>query len=142
MTYAAQLIDNVKKVRGFKTYRAMAEELEIHETTLSQWRKGVGSPMPEARVLQLCEMAHIADVGPWLAGIHADGVTSKEARTAWKTVLDRVRPAVATVGTIAVALLVASFLPSNQGENVAAFAMLNVYLPIHYAKLKTWPYGA
>jgi len=135
MTYAAQLIDAVKKARGFKTYREVAAALDVTEQALNAWKKGRGSPMPEERARELCAMAHIADVGPWLVGIHADGLSAAN-KPAWESVLDRVRPAVATVGTIAVALLVVSALPSSQQDDaVSAFAFLNAIPLIHYAQL-------
>ena len=123
MTYAAQLIDAVKEAKGLTTYRAVADALDVTEQALNAWRKGRGSPMPQERVLALCEMAHIADPGPWLVGIQADA-TRGEARRALDSVLDRVRPAVATVGTLAVALLVVSGLASNQHEHAGALAFL------------------
>lgn len=100
MTYAAQLIDAVKTARELKTYRALADELGITEQALSGWRRGHGSPMPPERVMQLCELAHIADPGPWLIGVQSDAVRITGVRKALESVLDRLRPTVAAVGIL------------------------------------------
>ena len=59
MTYAAQLIEAVKSACDYGSYKALAEALDVHEATLSNWRHNKGSPMPPERVMQLCEMARI-----------------------------------------------------------------------------------
>ncbi|WP_149193481.1 hypothetical protein [Luteimonas suaedae] len=132
MGYASQLIDEVKSACDFKTYRALANALGVHEVTLSQWRKGIGSPMPEERALQLCEMAHIADPGPWLIGIQMDAVKTTAVRKALESVLDRVSPSVAKVATLGVVMLAVYTLPGfAENADMAAFSLIP---SLHYAK--------
>lgn len=133
--YAAQLIDAVKKACGYKTYRDLAAAIGVHETMVSAWRKNKGSPMPEDRVLQLCEMAKIADPAPWLAGVHSDGVSSAEAKKLWESLLDRIRPSVATTAMLGAVLLAISPLPSLASDHTAD---LNNSPLMHYAKLSRW----
>lgn len=119
--YAAQLIDAVKDACGLKTYREVADALGVHETAVSAWRKGKGSPMPEERVIELCAMAKIADPAPWLAGVHADGVHNKAAKKMWESLLDRVRPSIATTAAMLGVALVGYYALSSQTNEMLAF---------------------
>ena len=134
-TYAGQLIEAVKVAAEFQTFAEVAEALGVHEATLSNWRRGKGSPMPEERVLQLCELARIADPAPWLAGVHADGVKDAEARKQWESLLDRLRPSVATAAMLGAVLLVNFALPSPASASASAEVSLTETGYRHYAKL-------
>jgi len=105
MTYAAQLIEAVKGACELGSYKALAEALGVHEATLSNWRHNKGSPMPPERVMELCEMARIADPGPWLIGVQADAVRITSVRKALESVLDRASPSVARIATLGAASL-------------------------------------
>jgi transcriptional regulator with XRE-family HTH domain len=112
MNYSEQLIKAVRDAKGFGSDAELASALGVHKATLSEWKKANRSPMPAERVLQLCEMANIADPAPWLAGVHADGVKDAQERKQWESLLDRLRPSVATAAMLGVALLVNFALPS------------------------------
>ena len=130
--YAAQLIDAVKDVCEIPSYRALAERLQVHETVVSQWRHGKGSPMPPERVMELCEMAKIADPGPWLVGVQADAVRITSVRRALESVLDRASPSVARLATLGAVLLAGyALLPAD--EALAAAFMMPAWT-VHYAK--------
>jgi transcriptional regulator with XRE-family HTH domain len=117
MNYSTQLIDAVKLARGLTHDTEVAEAIGVNKTAISQWKNGHGSPMPEERVLQLCELARIADPAPWLAGVHADGVKDAQAKKQWESLLDRLRPSVATA-MLGVVLLGTFALPppTNAGS--------------------------
>lgn len=136
--YAAQLIDAVKEARKFTSYAALAHAMGVDPTAVSQWRRGKGSPMPEDRVMQLCEMANIADPGPWLAGIYADSVSNAKARRELESLLDRIRPSVATAVMLGAALL-ASFSPLSPAQ-AATLAQAKQAQPIYIMrnKVRRW----
>lgn len=128
MTYAAHLIDAAKKAAGFRTYTDMATALDVDKGTLSNWRNGHGSPMPQERIIELCEMAGIKDSGPWLVAAQADAARSDAVRAALESVLDRVRPALAGVGLLVLGL--AGFSTPYP----AAATNLNDGHSVHYAQ--------
>lgn len=97
--YAATLIDRAMKATGATSQAAFAKLLGVKAPTVSQWRHGT-HPLPEERVLQLCEMAGITDTGPWLIAAQADAARSEAVRAALESVLDRLRPALAGVGLV------------------------------------------
>jgi transcriptional regulator with XRE-family HTH domain len=117
VSHAAELIDAVKERTGLSN-TALAEALGVKQPTVSQWRSGRGSPIPEERVLQLCKLAGITDTGPWLLGIHADNVRDKAARKALESLLDRLKAA-AIAGVVAVALLPQMAHASTASERYA-----------------------
>ncbi|UNK44023.1 helix-turn-helix domain-containing protein [Luteimonas sp. S4-F44] len=119
MTYAAQLIDAVKEASGLSSDRELADALGVKPPTLNQWKHNKGSPMPPERVMQLCEMASIADAGPWLVGVQADAVRITAVRRALESVLDRARPSVAKVATLGAASLVYCGLAALQAAESA-----------------------
>lgn len=132
MTYAAQLIEAVKSACDYGSYKALAEALDVHEATLSNWRHNKGSPMPAERVMELCEMAKIADPGPWLVGVQADAVRITSVRRALESVLDRASPSVARLATLGAVLLAGyALLPAHEAITTA---MLMPAWSVHYAK--------
>ena len=131
MSYAAQLLDAVKDACGFKTYKDIADALHVDQTAVSQWRHGKGSPMPPERVMELCEMARIADPGPWLIGVQADAVRITSVRKALESVLDRASPSVARLATLGAVLLAGyALLPAHEA---LATAFLMPAWTVHYA---------
>lgn len=131
MTYAAQLIDAVKDACGFESYTAMATAIGVDKTSLSQWRHGKGSPMPEERVLELCKMAKIADHGPWLLAIHGEAAKNATVRKELLNLLDRVRPSIARAAMLGAVLLgyfalplQAHAMPTMQPEQAQAICIM------------------
>jgi hypothetical protein len=126
MTYAAQLLEIVKSAKGLDTDAALARLIGVSKPALSDWKHSRGSPMPQERVLQLCEIGHIAeaDRGYWLTGIQRDAVTVTGVMRALDAVLDRLRPVVATAGMLTVVMLGGYALSSGAETSQG----------IHYAK--------
>ncbi len=118
--YAAQLLDLVKTHLQLPSDTALAERIGVNRSAISQWRRGLGSPMPAERVIAFCEMAAIAeeDRGYWLTGIMRDAVTTTGVMRALDGVLDRIRPTLAGVGIIAGVLLGGFALPSKASDTV------------------------
>jgi len=121
MTYAAQLLDAAKSALKLTTYKDLANALAVDPTAISQWKLGKGSPMPPERVMELCELAHIADPGPWLIGVQTDAVRITGIRAALESVLDRARPTITTAGIVGAVMLAAYF---HTGSTDASSALL------------------
>ncbi|MEN4903336.1 hypothetical protein [Luteimonas sp. TWI1437] len=137
MSYAAQLLEAVKDACGYENYSEVADALGVNKTAVSQWRHGKGSPMPPERVMQLCEMASIADPGPWLVGIQADAVRITAVRRALESVLDRARPSVAKVATLGVVLLASFGLGGTQTADASTGYASNNGTNVHYVNYRS-----
>lgn len=133
MTYAAELIDATTKATGM-SQNAIATALGVAGPQVSKWKHGT-KPLPEEHLNRLLEMGHFDEAAReyYTLGVMRDAVTTTGVMRALDGALDRVRPALARVGTIAVALLAGYGL--LQADEAIAAAMLMPAWSVHYAKI-------
>nr|WP_232531993.1 DUF3693 domain-containing protein [Xanthomonas campestris] len=115
MDHVNNLLDTVRKSCAIPSDNMLSKKIGVTRALISGWRVG-RYPVPDARIAELCAMAHL-DGGEWMAKIHAEAAASPAEKALWRSVLDRLSAAAAVV-----ALLV---LTVHTGAHEALLAALS-----------------
>lgn len=133
MTYAAELLDRTMQETGL-SQAALAKRLDVAPPQLSKWRHGT-NPIPEDKLEGLFDLGNLNEAAReyFALGAMRDTVTTTGVMRALDAVLNRLRPAVATVGLLA---LCAIAVPVKAAESVG----YGLALPVnaYYVQLRRW----
>lgn len=115
MTYAAELIDATMTATGL-SQAALAKALGVAPPQVSKWRHKT-APIPEEKLTAMFDLARMDEAAReyYTLGVVRDTVTTTGVMRALDGVLDRIRPALARVGILAVVLL-AGYAPPQQAN--------------------------
>ena len=111
----AELLDAAKRKK--KTLGAVAEGLGVHQTRLSEWRKGVYKPNATT-IAQIAEMAELP-IFETVAQVEASLDHSKAAAV-WERALGKLRAA-GVAATVILGLSIYSMTPRNASAAVTNF---------------------
>lgn len=122
MTYAAELIDATMDATGL-SQAALAKALGVAAPQVSKWRHKT-APIPEEKLTAMFDLARMDEAAReyYTLGVVRDTVTTTGVMRALDGVLDRIRPALARVGIITVALLAGYALPPQASAGPKAEA--------------------
>ncbi|WP_236674542.1 DUF3693 domain-containing protein [Xanthomonas arboricola] len=102
MDHVNNLLDTVRKSCAIPSDNMLSKKIGVTRALISGWRVG-RYPVPDARIAELCAMAHL-DGGEWMAKIHAEAAASPAEKALWRSVLDRLSAAAAVVALLVLAV--------------------------------------
>lgn len=130
MDHVNNLLDTVRKSCAIPSDNMLSKKIGVTRALISGWRVG-RYPVPDARIAELCAMAHL-DGGEWMAKIHAEAAASPAEKALWRSVLDRLSAAAAVV-----ALLVLAVHTGAHEALLAALSPVAVTHPLYI--MRNWP---
>lgn len=135
MDHVNNLLDTVRKSCAIPSDNMLSKKIGVTRALISGWRVG-RYPVPDARIAELCAMAHL-DGGEWMAKIHAEAAASPAEKALWRSVLDRLSAAAAVVALVVLAV----HTGAHEGLLTALSPLALTAPSIHYAKWNMGSHG-